>query len=167
MYTYKRFSFLCMYTYTERVCSPSLSLYIYIYIYRMFYFLHICIYLQRDMERDAFNQLNINMAHPCKLEQRLGIYMCKRRFENISHCRAFKPWSNITLKFLGGSSLGETDWSPIFIDISDILLSSSRVVMIRSSVLSLNTVRITQRFKNIWSCNKQWVNSNNMGGVPN
>ena len=44
--------------------------------------------------------------------------------------------SNITPKFLGGSSLGEIDWSPTLIDISDILLSSSRVVMIRSSVLS-------------------------------
>ena len=43
--------------------------------------------------------------------------------------------SNITPKFLGGSSLGEIDWSPTLIDISDILLSSSRVVMIRSSVL--------------------------------
>ena len=42
--------------------------------------------------------------------------------------------SNITPKFLGGSSLGEIDWSPTLIDISDILLSSSRVVMIRSSV---------------------------------
>ena len=44
--------------------------------------------------------------------------------------------SNITPKFLGGSSLGEIDWSPTLIDISDILLSSSWVVMIRRSVLS-------------------------------
>ena len=43
---------------------------------------------------------------------------------------------NITPKFLGGSSLGKIDWSPTLIDISDILLSSSRLVMIRSSILS-------------------------------
>ena len=44
--------------------------------------------------------------------------------------------SNITLRFLGGSSLGEIEWSPTLIDISDILLSSLRVIMIISSVLS-------------------------------
>ena len=44
--------------------------------------------------------------------------------------------SNITPKFLGGSALVEIDWSPNLSDISDILLSSSCVVMIRSSILS-------------------------------
>ena len=39
--------------------------------------------------------------------------------------------SKITPKFLGGSLLGEIDWSPTLIDLSDILLSSSRVVMTR------------------------------------
>ena len=41
---------------------------------------------------------------------------------------------NITPKFLCGSLIGEIDLSPILIEISDILLSSSRVVMVRSSV---------------------------------
>ena len=44
--------------------------------------------------------------------------------------------SNITLKFVGGSTLGEIDGSPTLIDISDILMSYLRVVMIKSSVLS-------------------------------
>ena len=44
--------------------------------------------------------------------------------------------SNITPTCLGGLSLGEIVRSPTLIDISDILLSSSLVVMIRISVLS-------------------------------
>ena len=44
--------------------------------------------------------------------------------------------SNITPKFLGGSSPGGIEWSPTLIDISDILLSSSRLLMSRISFLS-------------------------------